>query len=239
MMDDVKIRAIVDKPNSAYAHWRIVRPYTMLQSQGIDADWCWLDDKNTPLDNVDGAVIVLQRTILGTIKQALQFIEHLRSLKVKAIVYELDDDTLTQAYIRHMKMCGRILDSTIEKIKSEIAVQTILIQQCDAVTVSTLELKIIVEEVFNGPIYVVHNAIDVDWFTSKLQPLFDGKADGIVTIGWAGGLRPRYDLEPMAKAWGAIEKTHDNVRFVVAGWQPDVIYENVDMNKIVRLRGLI
>lgn len=233
----MKIVALTEKNQSPAIWWRITQPYTFLRKKGIDAQLCWLDLDENPTLDIRDAVVVLPRTLIkgGVVGEATAWVERLRGLGAKKIVYELDDDTLSDDYVAYLTGCGRITESSKQIVALERARQLETIQACDAITVSTRALGNVVRNyATNTAIHVIPNMIPVKWFESKLAPHIDW-GEKIITIGWAGGLRPAEDFTAMAQAWGRIAQAYPHVRFVVAGYQAEEIYKHVPFESIVRI----
>jgi glycosyltransferase involved in cell wall biosynthesis len=236
--------ALVADDTRADAHWRIVRPLTRLAEQGADASWCWLDDDELPTRPIGGAVVVLQRvTVKGrNRRQVNAWVDRLRAAGAAAIVYECDDDIFSPAYLDYIEQSGRIYTGDRAKLLTEAQAQLWAMQACDAVTVSTEPLATVARQYTDALVYTIPNAIDVEWYRDHLIPRpewhpFDSQARSgqALTVGWAGGRRPESDLAPMAEAWGRIARRYPRVRFVVAGWQHDVIYQHVELDRIIRV----
>lgn len=235
-MQDLRVVALVADDTRADAHWRIVRPFTRLRERGIDARWCWLDADELPALPIGGAVVVLQRvTVKGrNRRQVNAWVDRLRAAGALAVVYEADDDIWSPAYLEYLTASGRIYSGDYGRVQAEAQAQIWAMQACDAVTVSTDPLAAVARQYTDAPVYVIPNAIDTEWFMDHLMPRPEWH--DTVTIGWAGGRRPESDLESMAVAWGRISQRYPKVRFVVAGWQHDVIYQEIaDLDRIIRL----
>lgn len=228
----MKIRAII--PNNeghASSFWRIVRPFKLL-SNTDDVTW----HNHDQLENVDfeNALVIIHRIIPAN---PAEYIEDLRKKGAKYIAYSIDDLTVDEkALLTYLATSGGMTSTTIDEIVDRIPKQLETINLCDELIVSTYELAILVADKINKSICVLNNAIDVDWYTDRLlRPAEYQNDDDKVYIGWAGGRRPESDLVHMAKAWRRIHETYDNVWFVVAGWQPDIIDRNIDLNRKIRI----
>lgn len=228
--------ALTDRQEHADAFWRVVRPFARLRETGVDAQVCWLDRDEMPTLPVAGRVVVLQRVVVkgGNQDAVRRWIDRLRAAGALAVVFEMDDDVVSPAYMEYIDACGGLELVRRERLLEERQALEWAMQACDAVTVTTEPLAAVVRRYATAPVYVVPNAIDVKWFRARLAPV--PAWDEHLTIGWAGGRRPDADLEPMAQAWGRIARRYPDVRFVVAGWQPDCIYREVDdIDRITRL----
>lgn len=228
----MSLLAIVDKPESAYAHWRIVRPFTRLQEEGYNARWQWVSPELNK--NIRGKTIILQRTTVryGATNAVQRFMNFLREGEPAHILYELDDDVLSESYVQYLRDCGRISPSSFAQVDHERQVQSKLISLCDGLVTTNQNLVDVVEK-HCGPIkaYIIPNYIDIAWYTQRLTST---KRD-CVTIGWAGGMRPEYEMEAMAQAWHYVARAYPEVMFVIAGYQPDILYSVLDTDRIIRL----
>lgn len=228
--------AITDRPEHADAHWRIVRPFAHLRAHGITADLCWLADDEMPLIPVRGRVVVLQRVVVkgGTRERTQAWVQRLRDAGALAVVFEIDDDVIGPAYMQHIDDTGGLEMVGRARLEAERQGLEWALQASDGVTVTNEHLAGVVRQFTDRPVCVVPNAIDVAWFRERLAR--KGPFPYRLTIGWAGGRRPEADLEPMAVAWGRIARRYPDVRFVVAGWQPDCVYREIDdLDRIIRV----
>ena len=236
MLDCPPLLALTDRETHADAYWRVSRPFSRLREAGATADVCWLDADELPTISPEGRVVVLQRVVVkgGSEDRVRAWVQRLRDAGALAVVFELDDDVLSPAYLEYLDACGGLELVKRQRLMDERQALEWAMRACDAVTVSTGPLAEVVRRYTDCPVLVVPNAIDVAWFRDRLVPRPEwGKH---LTIGWAGGRRPDADLEPMAVAWGRIAKKYPHVRFVVGGWQPDCIYREVDdLDRIVRV----
>lgn len=237
----MRVVAIVPNKNHC-SWWRIEKPFEFLKNYGVDTEICWLDSNEMPTVDIEGAVVVLHRLVIngGEENQAYAWIKKLRSKHPKKIVYELDDDTITVNFIEHMNACGRSSMISLSQLEAELWRQIAIVQACDEVTVTTEKLKDAVKTITTMPIHVIPNSLDLAWYKHKLQPnspYQNIKGDILqpITIGWAGGLRPNKDFELLTKAWTYIDQKYSNVRFVIAGWQADPLWDAVDYDKIIKI----
>lgn len=210
--------------------WRIDSPFRELNKRGYSA----ILQKNYEIKDVpDNSIVVWLRT---SARCSLDIDEIVQKLHEKncLIVYDADDDIFTPEIVDHVwALSGGTWSE--EEQKQELGEQVIrryIINQVDGVTVSTPGMKELLSAHCIRPVIVVPNAIDVSWFTSALdeQSLW---VRNEIRIGWAGSGRPQRDLLPMAKAWGKIAELHPNVVFIVGGWRPQAIYENVPKDRII------
>ena len=228
--------ALTDRQEHADAFWRVVAPFRRLRESGIDAEVCWLDADEMPTRPVAGRIVVLQRVVVKGGEQASvrAWVDRLREAGALAVVFEMDDDVISPAYLEYLEACGGLELVRRARLMEERQALEWAMQACDAVTVSTPPLAEVVRRYTSAPVHIVPNAIDAEWFAARLarSPVWSDR----LTIGWAGGRRPEADLEPMAVAWGRIARRYPDVRFLVAGWQPDCIYREVeDIDRIIRV----
>lgn len=229
----MKIRAIIsDQPGHASNWWRIQRPLEMMRVLGHDTIYGTLGSFNDA--DFKDAIVVVHRLIPGDPKE---FIDQLRKAGATQIVYSLDDLTFDPFALReYLDDCGGLTQYAIQRIIDRIPKHIETIALCDAVIVSTTPLQEKVSKLVGVPrIYVLPNALDIDWYTDNLDPESPHCKNGnLVHIGYASGRRPEDDLSTMAKAWGRIDKEFDNVRFVVAGFPHDIIDQNINPEKKIR-----
>ncbi|MGE3267175.1 MAG: hypothetical protein AB7P40_00410 [Chloroflexota bacterium] len=232
----IGIVGLSDRVHAADAFWRLVRPFARLREAGVDAQVCWLDRDEMPTLPVAGRVVVLQRVVVkgGNQDAVRRWVDRLRAAGALAVVFEMDDDVVSPAYMEYIDACGGLELVRRERLLEERQALEWAMQATDAVVVTTGPLAEVVRRYTPAPVHIVPNAIDVEWFRARLAPV---PAWGEhLTIGWAGGRRPEADLEPMAVAWGRIARRYPDVRFVVAGWQPDAIYREIeDIDRIIRV----
>lgn len=248
MIECPPLLALSDPRRASHADqwWRIARPFARLAERGVDARVCWLGAHGKPDISPEGRIVVIQRTafmqsnhVTGEVTaqgwQVRAWVDGFREAGAVAVVAELDDDTLSDAYMDWLDASGGLEMVRRRRLLNEREAWRMTVAACDAVTVSTEPLADVVRRCTDRPVFVVPNAIDVPWFRERLmgRPEWHGER---LTIGWAGGRRPDADLEPMAVAWGRIARRFPHVRFVVGGWQPDCIYREVDdLDRIVRV----
>lgn len=230
------VLAICNKQSHGDAWWRLVAPFNRLREAGVDAAICWLDETDMPTLPVSGRVVVLQRVIVrGSSAADMQaWTDRLRAAGALAVVFELDDDELTGANVEHMDAIEPL--TTADRAELERQRQALLwtLQACDGATVSTEPLAEVVRRYTDKPVVVVENAIDVEWFRARLDPRPEWSEH--LTIGWTGWRRPDADLVPMAEAWARIAKRYPEVRFVVGGHQPDILYaQDIPLDRFIWL----
>lgn len=154
----------------------------------------------------------------------------------KTAIYEMDDDLLSPSIVARIHETSWEDGRSDEQLEQERQDRIWTLQQCDGVTVSTQRLATIVRQFTDKPVIVVPNAIDLKWFREVIHAT--RRTIPGLTIGWAGGRRPDADVDLMAQAWGKIARRYPDVRFVVQGYQPEVIAEHVPEDRIVRIPWL-
>lgn len=227
--------AISSNPAHGDAHWRIVRPLQRLREAGVDARICWMTDGDIPPEAATGRVVVLQRVIRGTTEADIRaWADDLRRAGALAVVFELDDDEISGANAEHLDATEPL--TAADRVELERQRQALLwtLASCDGATVSTEPLADVVRRYTDKPVHVVPNAIDVEWFRARLDPTPPWSEH--LTIGWTGWRRPDADLAPVAEAWARIARRYPDVRFVVGGHQPDILYAaDIPLDRIIRL----
>lgn len=233
----MKIRALVPEERSnASVWWRIARPLIMLRGRGHNATWHIHDDPDTNEVDYEDALIIVHRIIPDNPEE---YIRYLRSRGAAAIIYSLDDNVIDEnALAEYLIDCGGLTSFAIQRILDRIPKQLEMMLLCDRILVTTEDLAEIVSEKTEGEvqILVLPNGIDENWYLDALDQKPPHVGNGaLVHIGWASGRRPDTDLLDMAKAWRQIDKMYENVRFVVAGWQPDILDKHITLEKKIRI----
>jgi glycosyltransferase involved in cell wall biosynthesis len=155
----------------------------------------------------------------------------------KKIIYSLDDNVIDPVAQRQfLEDSGGLTHAAIDKIVDRIPQALHTIELCDEVLVTTIELAEIAFEKTTKSVQVLQNALDENWYIDALSttPEYIGNSN-LVYIGYASGRRPESDLVQMARAWKRISDDFSNVRFVVAGWQPDIIDQHIDLDRKIRI----
>ena len=108
MTECPSLLALTDRETHADAHWRIVRPFAALRSLGVDARVCWLDADEMPTISPAGRVVVLQRVVVkgGSEARVRAWVQRLRDAGALAVVFEMDDDVISPAYMQYLDACG-------------------------------------------------------------------------------------------------------------------------------------
>lgn len=153
-------------------------------------------------------VIIAQS--IGNMK-LLAYMKSYQSVLGKLFISEFDDnpfeiDSSAQHY-NALKPGSDLEHNAYDQIKAS-----------DAVICSTQYLADQIS-VYNGEVYVIPNAIDLDVW----EPLESKNKDGIVTIGWAGGAGHQHDLKPIRQALIEILERHPNVEVKFIHGAPDFI----------------
>ncbi len=214
------------------AWWRIVRPFEELKRRGYPVEYGEHGDPEVMERGKDFDLVILSRLAVSESyrAEATEWAEGLRRAGT-ALVYECDDDLFSEAADEQlMTSPGHPSVPTA----SDRADRLFALRQCDGVTVSTTHLASVVRRYTDAPPVVVPNAIDLAWWREHRGR----RSIRGLTIGWAGGVRPDADLEPMAIAWGRIAARYPEVRFIVQGHHPEIIKPHVPEERIIRLPWL-
>jgi glycosyltransferase involved in cell wall biosynthesis len=225
--------ALIDEVNGPNL-WRVLQPITALEKSGYPAGW---DFKSADLlglvaPHADGYLLPRISWPAALRKTAEAWFDANRR-NGKVTVYDADDDVFTSQETYRRVELNWTEGKSFEQLEGERYQRIWAMQQCDGVTVTTQRLATIVRSYTNKPVIVVPNSIDIPWFRGIVQQT-KRQIPGL-TIGWAGGRRHDRDVEEMAEAWGRIARRYPEVRFVVQGWQPQVILEHVPFERIARL----
>lgn len=199
--------------------WRVWQPYTELQRQGYGA---WFRHKDDPeMDAPDWPYLAATR-LEAIVIPRFSWRDHLvsrrwlRSLHKAglAVIYDLDDDTLTPQ-IGARQHATTEAHKSLDELEQDRRDRIAAIRLCDGVTTSNHELRRVIEQYVDVPVHVVQNRIDVEWFRRTVHGVRRRVAP--LTIGWAGGNRYEADLESIAEAWHNVAHQRPDVRFVVQG----------------------
>lgn len=228
----MKIRAIIpDEQTHASSWWRILRPFTMMRQLGHDAKWLLHTD---PIDDVDDSIVVIHRIIPAN---PSDYIHKLRDKGAVAVIYSTDDYTCDEEALReYLEASGGLTSYAINNIISRVPREIETMNLCDEVLVSSYGLFELVQEKTEKYVDVLENAIDEKWYLDALDeaPNYVGHSD-TVYVGYASGRRPESDLVEMARAWQRICNDFPNVRFVLAGYQHDIIDRHIDLDRKIRI----
>jgi len=209
--------------------WRAVRPAEALNKAG---SYVALAHKDEPgVENVAHLydAVVLPRMSWEDHRTGERFVSALHRAGL-TVIYECDDDLFSPAVNSRINLLDR--EASLEKLEERRLDRLEALKLCDGITVSSPRLATVMRTLVDYPVHVVPNALDVDWFQSKLEP----RTIPEVTIGWTGGTRPDTDLLAMAEAWGIIAKRHPNVTFIVYGWIPQFLEKRgVPLDRVVAI----
>jgi hypothetical protein len=241
----MKIRALIDGDASeAQFHWRVHAPFKHL-AYYENVDTVNIGD-NPPTDT---DIVVLPKLQVDNDpdlrKEAKEYIDALKA-QGTVVVYDADDDMWSPQYVEYYVQMTTLYKETpqiialIDELCKRAEGSLWVMNQCDAVTVSTGRLAVQVNKLLDSaqPVVVVPNAIDVDAFEASIdrENLFTHPY--FTTIGWSGGSRPLNELEPMLQAWARLATEFDKVRFVIGGWQPDLTDYPTIVEKLVTSKWL-
>lgn len=228
------VLALVGRQQTGPDLWRVLAPITALERRRYPAGWDFKDNALVGQIAPMFDAILLPRLSWepGHRRMAEAWFNANRRAG-KVLIFDADDDIFTNQETHRRVELDWTEGKTPEQLEAERFERIWAMQQCDGVTVSTQRLATIVRGYTERPVHVVPNAIDLRWFR---QVIFATKRQipGL-TIGWAGGRRHDRDVEQMAEAWGRIAHRYPDVTFVVQGWYPKVIDEQVPADRIVKL----
>jgi len=213
------------------ALWRVLQPFTELQRQGYPAEWGARGDDRLAniVHEFDAVIIPRLHWPPEERENGDRWFEALHNAGI-AVIYEVDDDMVSDDFIRRLVQIHSRVPRKAEETRDAI-LHTM--QSADGVTVSSQRLASTIRRYTDRPIMVVPNYMDLDWFRA-VQAKAERTVKGL-SIGWAGGIRPDYDVEQMAIAWGRITQRYPDVQFVIQGWQPDIITQAVPAERLHRL----
>lgn len=219
--------------------WRTFGPTAELQKRGYIAEWDHLDKSPDVFPLV--AVGMFEAVIMPRLSWKSEhhafsrnWIKSLHNAGL-AVLYEVDDDVFTPQ-IAARQLLTTQKDTSLEELEQERRDRITAIRLCDGVTVSSSELRRVVQRYVDAPVRVVPNSIDLRWFRRVLHGV--RRRVPPLTIGWAGGARIVEDLEPVAEAWGRIAKRYPHVQFVVQGFVADVLLDAVPRDRMHHLPWL-
>jgi len=126
-----------------------------------------------------------------------------------ACVYEIDDDIWS---------CPPVFEAYGKKcLKPEES--EVIMRECDAITVSTLELAEVVQKHIPGkPVYVIPNAIDMEMWDGPYAERQTKASNGTVTIGWMASQSHLMDVPLVGEVLRDLMREHDNLRLHFIGW---------------------
>lgn len=199
------------------AMWRAIQPVEALASH--DYPCAWRDrfaqdiDKQTHFADV----VILERIYWqpGHGQEMEGWFGRVRTTHhQRAIIYECDDDTITEESKKHTRLFHN--DWTDQDAEDHRVMNLEAMKRCDAITTTNELLANLMREQTERPVYVLPNAIRWNsWrrsWVSKQRTITDK-----LVIGWAGGWRIKEDLAPMMEAWQYIAEHYPQVHFILAG----------------------
>jgi hypothetical protein len=240
----VKVRALVTyKKQSeipAWLQWRVVEPYAHLKNMGFDYRHFYRLP-GMPLEpNLN--ILVVPRLLADdhTLEATGKWFDKIRENGTK-IVYETDDDIFSESYISNLTQMTIELNNVttahqtlaiINEFEERARLAQLTMDLCDTVTVTTPQLGAYVRSLLtkDQPVYVIPNAINIARYNEGLSSNSIYQNSNYITIGWSGGRRSPSDLETMVQAWEIVSLARPQVRFVVAGWMPNLIKDNPILN---------
>jgi glycosyltransferase involved in cell wall biosynthesis len=255
------ILALVSDASVSHTAWRVTRVFQRLREVGVDAQVLALGPTGTdgvtwtpglmgvPVPWGTGVIVLPRVTVPVKHRASFQTWVASRRTEGIAVVFEADDDCYSEAWAEHHQALqddyyavgdGRDGFNWVPQgMRPDVRGGCLqdaerdrwILSQVDGVTVSTEHLAGIVRHYTMAPVLVVPNAIDVDAFRAGLveRPIWSDA----LTIGWAGGMRPEADAEPVAEAWKCIAARYPDVLFVVAGWQPKCLAAAVPAERLI------
>jgi glycosyltransferase involved in cell wall biosynthesis len=229
-----RVLALTETPPSGCTLWRIFTVFERLEQARYMAHHAPLKDHRVANIAANYEAIILPRTSWAFHERDLaeRWFDTIHRAGI-AVIYETDDDLFSPAIIDRMHDTHWEEGKSNEQLEQDRQDRIWSMQHCDGVTVTTQRLATIVRQFTDRPVLVVPNYIDLRWFREVIFPV--RRSIPGLTIGWAGGRRAEYDVEPMAEAWGHIARRYPDVTFVCQGYQPTAITENVPPERLVRL----
>ena len=208
----MKILAFTNGSDSKW--WRLESPARLINKKTrhqvvVKDKWGWFDC----LKDSSYRVLVGQTFI------SPKMVTFLQARKIK-VIYELDDA------ISDYDEKRVVLSKVFRNLSKVDLFETI--KRCDAVTVTTKNIKKQVRQFYTGPIYILPNYIDLDWW-GKPPRKSRGKK---VKIGWFGSTSHWEDLERILKP--AIEEVlskFKNAVFFTHSFSKE-IFKNIDKKRI-------
>lgn len=207
--------AMIEGEDVASDQWRICRPYRRLGQLGMPCSWAVSDHALGRRTDPALTVLVAARKMGQSIEVTDRWFAAHRP-KVRAIIYECDDLMFDTRAIDFLADARFLRGMSREEFAHQVEMARSFAAQCDGITVSSDGIAEVARSFTDKPVVVIPNALDVRWFRAQLAPKALWAAEGIVTIGWAGSVRPADDLAPMLEAWERIARRYSHVRFVVS-----------------------
>ena len=194
--------------------YRIALPFTYLNNEnsGIQCGWMPMQDAAQLLyaGNTEAVfgndIIVLARPITDDVEGTRKFVKAL-CVRGAKVVYEVDDDY-----------------SGLNREPEEGRTCLPLAAEVDAITVTTKPLANLMTELSGGkPVYVVPNAIELEWFAETARTA-ERKFPDHLTIMLAGTKTHERDWVVLQTVIPELQENYPEVRLLVAGYQ----YEYMD-----------
>lgn len=203
--------------------WRLLSPLTRLREKyGVDTVVSTTDVFH--ISDIPRGSVVICSNVLGYTPDFYAFVDLLHE-KNCLVIYDIDDDYVTKDVAKDF-----LFDAGLKTPPPHIDLVRQCIRKCDGVTTSTPYLKMLMEPITDSPVIVVPNYVDDSWFHSGTKNPF---SSSILTIGWAGSHRPKYELATLAKAWERIHIRYPQVQFMVIGWKPTILVDAVGEDNLV------
>lgn len=231
----MRIRAIVDKStlvHDSQSYWRVDLPFAFMKRYDIDVDTVSLDEE-IPI-NTDILILPKIAVVPEDRDRANASFEKMKA-QGTTFVYDVDDDLWSSSFVQYMTklhlQLGKkidtaepmIVNAVIQELQKRADNSMWVMQQCDAVTTSTKALQDAVKIILpKTPVLLLENAIDVYGIEDRLDKERSLVHPHYTTLGWAGGARVQEDLANMLGAWNRIAFLREDVKFVIAGWTPDL-----------------
>lgn len=218
------------------AAWRIIHPMDYLHRRGARVIWGYNGEAQTA-GCIDGADLVVMHRLAWKPEDFHKGLEWRRILHAagKALIYEVDDDIITEAIVPRAMRTALTAEKTPEMVEYERKSHLFSIRLADGVICSTPRLAEICSAITDKPVLVVQNAIDLDRFrlVASVEP--PREDDGTVTVGWVGGNRPDSDADALALAWRRVAQNYPSVRFLVGGYPLNVLMSSVPADRLTHL----
>lgn len=218
------------------AVWRVLQPATELNRQGYrGVGWDFMDNPMVAriVTMYDAISLPRRHWEPEHWDRGRQWVDMVHGWGM-AVFFEVDDDMFSEDFVDRLVSSHGKTAEQAEKIRMS-TVHTLDV--VDGVTVSSQRLATLVRSIKpDMPVEVVPNFIDHRWFM-EVQRGTKRQTDKL-TIGWAGGARPDYDLELMAAAWARIAAEYPKVHFVVQGYHPPAIADRIDPSRLTYIDWL-
>ncbi len=195
----MKILAFSSNPLPGW--WRLESPAKWINRKTSHQMRVYYGKKRTWLSQVKRVDLVVGQTFVSP-----ALVDALHALGIK-VIYEIDDAFLVYKKESLRPSVAKLIGHLPRKAFKET------VRKCDALTVSTESLKRRFARFYQGPIYVLPNYMDFEWWG---PPLKIKKKRKEVRIGWFGSVTHYENVEKILKP--VILKVlaqHDNVFFIL------------------------